>query len=273
VRALSRFSLVPVLCLCVGTGFFLAGRRFLAGTLVLVLAMIESGHVPLGYGRWTGPGPAARWLQTAGGDSTARGAVVVLPIGEDDTAAMLEGVAHWRPLVNGDSGFVPRPYARVLELLAGPLGEEGLRFLRSVGTKHVLSARDEPLPEEERFEGQRVYGIPAGPEARSVLAGEPVATFWTDRATLDLGSVRPVSRVVFRISDAPWVDEPQVLASRDGVSWRALPAKASLADGALSLVRDPREGRGEIVFPVVEARYLRLGPRVPARRGGLEVGE
>jgi hypothetical protein len=62
-------------------------------------------------------------------------------------------------------------------------------------------------------------------------------------------------------------------ASFDGVAWEQLDARASLADATLSLMRDPRNGRGQIVFTRREARYLRLGPRVPARRGVLEVGE
>ena len=105
--------------------------------------------MPLSYDRWEGPGEAARWL------AGRPGAVVVLPIGEDDTRAMLAGVAHWRPLVNGDSGFVPRPYARVLELLAAPLGEDGLRLLRAVGVTHLVSRREEPMAEVARFSDER----------------------------------------------------------------------------------------------------------------------
>src|SRR6185503_17233480 len=71
IRALSRFSLVPVLALAVLSGL----------------------------------APAARWL------AGRPGAVVDLPIGpERDTDVMLDGLAHRRPLLNGDSGFVPRAY-------------------------------------------------------------------------------------------------------------------------------------------------------------------
>jgi hypothetical protein len=196
---------------------------------------------------------------------------VVLPIGEDDTAAMLDGVAHWRPLVNGDSGFVPRPYARVLELLGEPLNEEGLKLLRALRTAHVLSRREEPLPEAARFGDARIYTVPPGSAAAVVPPGSAAATYWSERALIDLGAVRPVSGVVFEVSDAPWVDQPQVAASLDGVSWEPLETKASLADATLSLLHDPRQGRGEIVFPQRAVRYLRLGPRVPARRGVLEV--
>jgi len=267
VRALSRFSLVPVLCLSVLVGLFLAGQRRWLQVAALVVALLESSQVPLSYDRWEGPGEAARWL------AGRPGAVVVLPIGEDDTRAMLAGVAHWRPLVNGDSGFVPRPYARVLELLAAPLGEDGRRLLRAVGVRHLVSRREEPMAEVARFSDGGVYEIPPGDSASVVTPGRPVATLWSERTLLDMGAVRPVRRVVFEVSEEPWMERPQVAASLDGTTWEPLDARASLADATLSLLRDARHGRAEILFPRREARYLRLGPRVPVRRGVLEVGE
>ena len=267
LRALSRFSLLPVMCLCVLTGLALAGRRRGLVLLALAAGLLESNQAPLKYGDWRGPSDMARWL------AGKSGAVVVLPLGDGDTAAMLDGVAHWRPLVNGDSGFVPRPYTRILELLDGPLGDEGLRLLRAVGVRHVVSPMDAPLPLAATFAAQRVYGLPAGDEARVVEPGDPVATSWRlDGTLLDLGASRTVSRVVFEPSDAPWVRRPQVLLSADGTSFEPVPAEASLADAVLSLLRDPQHGRGEIRFEERTARYVHLGPRVPARPGTLEVG-
>jgi hypothetical protein len=46
---------------------------------------------------------------------------------------MLDGLAHRRPLVNGDSGFIPRPYDRAMELLEHGPDAEAQRFLRAVG--------------------------------------------------------------------------------------------------------------------------------------------
>lgn len=268
VRALSRFSLLPVLCLCVFTGLALAGRRRGLILAALVLGLLESSQAwPLGYGEWRGPGAAARWL------AGKPGAVVVLPLGDGDTAAMLDGTAHWRPLVNGDSGFVPRPYARIQELLDGPLGDEGLRLLRAVGVRHVVSPTDAPLPLVATFADARVYEVPGGEEARVVEPGDPVATAWRkDGALLDVGEARLLSRVVFEPTDAPWVGNPQVLVSDDGRSFESVAAKASLADATLSLLRDPRHGKGEVRFEERTVRYIHLGPRVPARPGVLEVG-
>ena len=41
--------------------------------------------------------------------------------------------------MNGDSGFIPRPFDRAMELLEHGLDEEALRFLRAVGVRHVVA--------------------------------------------------------------------------------------------------------------------------------------
>ncbi len=268
VRALSRFSLIAVLALSVLTGLALAGRRWLVSLAALVFILVESANLPLRLGRYDPPSPAARWL--AGRD----GAVVGLPLGENDTQVMLDGLAHFRPLVNGDSGFLPRPFDRALELLEhGPSGE-ALRFLRGVDVRHVVSRQELPLPLAASFpEGDRVYDVPGGPAAHEVSAGAAVPTRWTASGIeLDLAEETMVGRIVFELSDAPWVERPRVEISRDGTTWDETAAEASLADATLSLYRDPRAGRGEVRFPPLLARRIRIAPGLPARPGLLEIG-
>lgn len=268
VRALSRFSLIAVLALSVLTGLALAGRRWLVSLAALAFILAESASLPVRLGSFAPPPPSARWL--AGKD----GAVVGMPMGEDDTQVMLDGLGHFRPLVNGDSGFLPRPFDRALELLEGGPGEEALRFLRGVDVRHVVSRQEQPLPLAASFpEGDRVYAIPAGPRAREVTAGGPVPTRWAASGIeLDLAEETMVGRIVFELSDAPWVARPRVEISRDGSAWDAMEAEASLADAALSLYRDPRRGRGEVRFPPRPARRIRIAPGLPARPGLLEIG-
>ena len=67
--------------------------------------------------------------------------MLVLPLAENDTLAMLDGLAHMRPLVNGELGFIPRPFDRAMELLEHGLDDESLRFLRAVGVRHVTTPR------------------------------------------------------------------------------------------------------------------------------------
>ncbi|MET0552729.1 MAG: PA14 domain-containing protein [Vicinamibacteria bacterium] len=264
VRALSRFSLLPVLALSVLTGLALAGRRRLV-LPALALILVESTNAPLRYHWWPGTSEAARSLR--GG----RGAVVHLPLGAGDTQAMLDATAHWRPLVNGDSGFVPVPYTRAMELLDGPPSADALRFLHAIGVTQVVSADALGLPETASYGAEHVYALPAGDAAAVPAPGTPRATAWgPDGAFLDLGAPTVVGRVAFVIGPGAWLDAPNVRVSRDGREWNAVPAVASLADATLALYRDPRNGRGALVFPPVTARYLRIDPRLPARRGVLE---
>jgi hypothetical protein len=259
VRALSRFSLIPVLCLSVLGGLALAGRRRLA-VLALALFLVESTNAPIRYASYEGPSAAARWL------SRGAGAVAYLPLGANDTQVMLDGVGHWRPLVNGDSGFVPRPYTRAMELLEAPLGDDALRFLRAVSVRHVVSSETLPLPSAATFDGETAYEVSDGPSARVVAEAPVVPALWSrDAVTVDLGTVQPVRRVTFELDERPWVAAPAVSVSRDARTWTVIEAQASLADATLSLMRDPRQGRGEVRFAPVEARYVRVSADVPMR--------
>ena len=173
VRALGRFAVVPLLGLTLLVGFCLAGRRWYASLAALALVMVESTNVPLRLAPYAGPPEYARWL------AGKPGAVAVLPLGRDDTQVMLDGVAHFRPLLNGDSGFLPRPYDRAMELLARPLDEEGLRFLRSVDVTHVVTSEPIETPVAAAVRGPpSLHEMTPGPVAKAVEPGEPAPTIW-----------------------------------------------------------------------------------------------
>jgi hypothetical protein len=278
VRALARFALVPTLALAVLAGLALSGRRRLAVLAALVLMMVESANLPLRLGRYDGPSPAV--LALAGKD----GAVLVLPLGANDTLAMLDGLAHRRPLVNGDSGFIPRPFDRAMELFEHGVDAEGVLFLRAVGVRHVVAPRSgegpsgplalEGLAPVGDLGGERVLEVTSGPGSTLVAPGEAVpARFAPDRIEVVLPRPRRVGRVAFELSDAPWVARPRVETSLDGATWEPVDATASLADATLSLYRDPRRGRGEVRFAPRTVLALRLDPRLPVRPGPLETGE
>jgi len=267
VRVLTRFALLPMLALAVLAGLALTGRRRLAVLLALVAMMAESSNLPLSLSRYDGPPPAARWL--AGYD----GAVAYLPMGQVNTRAMLDGLAHLRPLVNGGGAFVPRSYDRALDMLGkAMLDPEGLRFLRAVDVRHVVSSVALDLPMAAAFEEENVFDVPAGPAASVVAPGEAAPTRWTaGHAIVDLGEVRPATGIVFEVGDGPWPRRPSVQVSDDGLEWEEVEATASLADATLSLYRDPRGGRGAVVFAPRETRLVRIGRSLPMRLGTLEV--
>jgi hypothetical protein len=137
----------------------------------------------------------------------------------------------------------------------------------------VVSADALELPEAARFDGDRVFDVPAGDVAAIVAAGTAQPTLWTpDGPVVDLGETREIDRLVFEVDDRPWLTAPAVSASADGRSWTRLAATASLADATWSLYRDPRRGRGQVRFEPIVTRFVRLDPRLPVRKGALEAG-
>jgi hypothetical protein len=172
--------------------------------------------------------------------------------------------------VNGDSGFMPRPYNRAMELLEPPPGEEAARLLRAIGVRHVVSRAETGWLEVARFGDERIAEVPAGGSARVVEPGTPCATLWTPGGiVIDLGGSNTAAGVTFEPSDAPWIAAPRAESSADGDTWTALSATASLADATLALMRDPVHGRGAVRFAPQAGRYLRLDARLPARPGAL----
>jgi PA14 domain len=266
IRALGRFSLVPILALCVLAGLALAGRRRLLLWAALGAIVVESANVPARYGVYEPPTPAARSL--AGGS----GAVAYLPLGGNDTRAMLQATAHFRPLVNGDSGFVPRPYGRATELLSGSLSHEGLRLLRALDVRQVVVDADLLLPLVGRFGEERVYSVPTGDTARRQGQGQAVAVLWSAEGVVaDLAEPRVVEGIEFEVDDRSWIALPRVSVSLDGREWHSVRASASLADAAVSLYHDPRHGRGTVRIEACQARFVRLDPELPVRPGALWV--
>jgi hypothetical protein len=122
------------------------------------------------------------------------------------------------------------------------------------------------------FERERVLELGEGPAAEAIHPADAVGTRWSSAGVLlTLPEPRPIGRVVFELSDAPWVAQPKLEASLDAVSWEELEASASLADATLSLYQDPKRARGEIRFAPRVVRFLRLTATLPARGGALEV--
>jgi hypothetical protein len=266
MRALTRLSILPVLALCTLAGCAVAGRRRLA-VIGLALGLLESWNGPFAFTPYPGPSPVARELEGS------TGAVAYLPLGERDTDVMLDGIAHFRPLVNGDSGFMPRGYSRAMELLDGRLQEDGRRLLRAFGVSQVVMRDDPGLPLVARFGGEAIYALLDGPRARAVRPAPLQATTITaDGFVVDLGAERSVGRVVFELSEAPWLTAPAVSVSRDGRSWQPVEARADLANAVVSLYEDPRRGRGEVRFAPTRTRFLRLDLALPARLGAFGAG-
>lgn len=263
IRAVNRFALLPVLALCVLAGFALAGRRRLAW-LALLLGLAEAADLPLRLEAYRGPSAAARWL------AGRSGAVAVLPLGERDSEAMLDALGHFRPLLNGYSGFTPPHYRWLPDALEEPAAPDSLRLLRGLGVTELVAREPLPLPMLARFEEQRVYAVPPGVAARACPAPDrPAPALWTSgAATLDLGRSQAFERVTFEIADALPETAPRVELSDDGASFRDAKARLDVAGAVMSLAASPRRGFAELRFDGLQrARFVRVS-RVPALPGG-----
>ena len=250
--------------LAVLAGFCLAGRRWFVSLAALALVMVESTNVPLRLGPYAGPPEYARWL------AGKPGAVAVLPLGRDDTQVMLDGVAHFRPLLNGDSGFLPRPYDRAMELLARAPGRGGLALPAGGGRdarRHARSRSRRRWP--PTFGERRSPRGAAGPRRRKrwSRANRRRRIWGRDGARIDLGNARIVDRVVFEIGDGEWVSRPACASRPTAATGKTWPRKLRFPMPSCPFTGTPAPGgarSGSLRAPPGSYGLTRASPRVPA---------
>jgi hypothetical protein len=146
VRMTARFGYLGIVGIAVLAGFGAAiidrrgaGRSRLAraGALVL-LAALEPLAAPLSFEPFSGINPIYARLQD---EPTA--VVVELPYPNEDRVFanaryLLNATAHWRPMLNGYSGFVPRSYVARFPALQTFPSEVALTALHAAGVTHVF---------------------------------------------------------------------------------------------------------------------------------------
>lgn len=170
-RATSRFGYLGLFAVAGLAAFGLAALRSAASPrtarvvaiAALLLVAVEAARAPMAY---TGFEGIPRIYGTLATDP--RAVVVEFPfysphrVGRNG-AYVLASTRHWRPLVNGYSGFVPDSYVRHNEQFRTFPDEAALDALRGLGVTHVVVHRDEM--------GDRLGAIEASP-ALSRLARE-----------------------------------------------------------------------------------------------------
>ena len=157
VRVPSRFSTLTLLALAILAAFGLErlSRRWpRLAPLALVLVLGEFWLVPLDARPYAVEIPAIdRWLATQDG----RGPVVELPVPdprEEHRAAslqstyMLHSTVHWRPLVNGYSGFTPASHDLLFRHLVNFPDERSLDALEEIGVRYAVVHPDLYPPSE-----------------------------------------------------------------------------------------------------------------------------
>lgn len=147
IRNYSRFGQLALAALAVLAGFGVArigervgaGRRWTAAVVILVaLVNIEALRAPLGYERYTGiPGAYAALAREP------RAVVAELPVFPTrhisiSARYVLNSTAHWRPIVNGYSGFIPPSYERWIEAADDFPSDRSVSALHALGVTHVV---------------------------------------------------------------------------------------------------------------------------------------
>ena len=162
LRAASRFGFLFLLGVAGLAGFGLTGlrsrwggRRWMTAVTVgcLVLVNLEALRAPVGYSRFQGFSP----IYTAIAQDPGAGAVVEFPFPprarfDRNASYVLASTVHWRPLLNGYSGFAPASYSDTAERLQTFPDQSAIRFLRGRDVTHVVV-------HPQRFRGDRAASL------------------------------------------------------------------------------------------------------------------
>lgn len=155
IRAAVRFGFLVVLAIAGLAGFAVArlrapGERSKSGSrlrtaiaIVLVAAVnVEALRAPLGWRRFEGISPVYRVLAGMPGAVVAEFPFYKPADFYRNADYMLASTVHWKPMVNGYSGFLPMSY-RVLadEMRAFPQ-PSAIAALRRAGVTHVVIHRE-----------------------------------------------------------------------------------------------------------------------------------
>jgi hypothetical protein len=156
IRAVVRFGYLGIFAVAVLAGFGLSDLRRRWATrawlpaatgLIVVLAALEPLAAPLFF-RASDPVPAIYALP----GSDPRAVVAELPLPSPravfaNGAYMLNSTRHWRPMLNGYSGFVPGSYREHAAQLAAFPDAAAIEALRQAGVTHVFVHRNRLAPE------------------------------------------------------------------------------------------------------------------------------
>jgi hypothetical protein len=147
LRAAARFGNLFLLGMAVLAGLGLAGLRrslprrsgLIAGIALVALANLESLRAPFQYSRFEGI-PAIYSLLA---DEPGRVVLVETPFYParavfENAAYVLASTAHWRPLMNGYSGYTPASYRVAAESFWFFPEDYAIQEMRKAGVTHVM---------------------------------------------------------------------------------------------------------------------------------------
>jgi hypothetical protein len=155
IRATARFGYLATLAVAALAGFGVVALRRMTphrmwpglAFVLLAAASIESFAAPLGLTRFDGIPPIYSHVPR---DAATR--VVEIPFfgprsAQFHASYMLNSTAHWRPIVNGYSGFQPASFYDHAAVLQGFPDDPSITLLRSLGITHVFVHTTQVSPE------------------------------------------------------------------------------------------------------------------------------
>lgn len=183
MRAAARWGLLTLVAIAILAGFGVAGlqRRWATRSwwMALVVGLvglvtIEALRAPLALVRFDGLASIHRRL-----NAPDVRAVVVLPLYSGgqihrNGRYLLDQTRHWRPMVNGYSGFAPVSFEETASRLRGFPDPVAIDALRSRGVSHVVIHR---APFAERAGTQAVDALRSHPDLTFVLEQEGIIIY------------------------------------------------------------------------------------------------
>ena len=144
-RAPARFGILAVCALSVlaGFGFQYLSRRLAAPRAVLIAALVaiavEGGSAPLRLTPVQRTTPDVYTALDKFLDPQRRSAVIELPMASGfNVFYMFWSTRHWRPLVNGYSGYAPRDFEKTIQRMCTFPDPDSIARLRALNVGHIL---------------------------------------------------------------------------------------------------------------------------------------
>jgi hypothetical protein len=182
VRGAARFGFLALLAVAVLAGFGVAALRARCGghrwwpavaAALLLAANAEALRAPIAYRPFDGIPRVYQSLRNPSVHAVAEFPVFPPEGIHRNASYVLNSTVHWRPLVNGYSGFVPAGYPAVAEALKGFPDDRSLAELQRLGVSHVVVHLDA----YGRWAGEKAAALNGTPRLTLVAAEKQVRIY------------------------------------------------------------------------------------------------
>jgi hypothetical protein len=152
-RAIVLLHLALAILAAVGLSRLAHRRRWIIGAAILVVA-IEYRAFPLRlYPVPAEPAPVYRWLSRV----ELSGAILEWPFAStSEVEYQFRSTAHWKPLLNGYSGFSPPAYWEMAKMFEAPIVSPGVWSAMEASSGRLLIFHPQAVRPEERLRYRRL---------------------------------------------------------------------------------------------------------------------